>query len=100
MTEREAIFCPYQKRGPMAASVCERTVERVQFRRGHADIHGALCDRQYVRARLEEEAIETRTQVVVHDRKLARRLARVGHGVGRVAENHICQSAAKNLFEI
>ena len=97
MAEREAVLGPDQKRGPVAACVGERTVQRVQLRRGHADIHGAFCDRQYVRARLEEEVIEFRPQVVIHDRELTRGFTRVRNRKWRVAEDHTGQFATENF---
>ncbi len=61
------VLGPNDKRGPVAAWVRERLVERVQLRRRHADVDRALADRDHVRAGVTEKLIELPAQRVVTD---------------------------------
>ena len=90
------VLRPDHERGPVAAGIGECLVERVQLRRRHADVDGALRYRQHVRARIAQELIELAAERVVADLELLGGLAFVIDVVRRVREDHVGQAAGEN----
>ena len=66
--EGERVLGPHDERGPLAARGREGPLQRVQLGAAHADVAGALGDRQDVDASVVEERLEASAQVVVQDR--------------------------------
>src|SRR5690348_1233539 len=63
--EREGVLGPDDKRGPLAARLLERLLQPVELRRRHADVDGALGQRQKIDAGIVEQRAEVLAERVV-----------------------------------
>src|ERR1017187_4668185 len=97
--QSEMVLGPDHEGGPVASGVGERPEERVQLRRGHAHVDGALRHREHVGRGVPQELIELAAESIVVDGELLRRLAFIRDVVRRIGERHVGQPAGQNFFD-
>jgi energy-coupling factor transporter ATP-binding protein EcfA2 len=91
--ERKGVLGPDDGAGPLAPGLLPDAMQRRPFGRGHADVAGALGDREQVGQRRAQEVGEATAECVIGDGHAGCRAALVRHIIWRVCPCHIRQVA-------